>query len=420
MYTFEKIVLRSLFIIMLTAPTIIIAQNKNPLNQILKTHPQLFEKVLNHPQKNEIQILYTQINRDKNNNAKFKTYSYNVNDQHYFYPASTIKLPAAIFALEKLNELNINGLNKDNRLAIRKEFGKQTEVLKDSSSENGFPTIDNYIKKILLVSDNDAFNRIYEFVGRAEINQKLKKYGFSQSRIINRLSIGDKGENAKHTNPFDFYDDKGNIFYKQQSNYDPKDYPLNLLNLKRGKGYFNGNDSLINEPFDFSNMNVFQLKDQHELMKKLFFPENYSSKNKFNLTLSDYDFLYSYMSKYPNESTYPKYSLPDYYPAYCKFLFYGTDDKKPIYTNIRIFNKVGDAYGFTIDNIYFIDYKNKVEFILTAVIQSNTDEIYNDNKYEYDTVCYPFMKNLGEKIYEYELNRTKKFEPNFDKYLKFR
>ena len=396
------------------------AQSKNPLIKILNAHPQLFDQVLNHPQKKEIQILYTQIIRNKDNSARFKTFSYNLNDEHYFYPASTIKLPAAIFALEKLNELNINGLNKDNRLAIRKEFGKQTEVLKDESSENGFPTIDNYIKKILLVSDNDAFNRIYEFVGRAEINQKLKKYGFSQSRIINRLSIGDKGENAKHTNPFDFYDEKGNVFYQQQSNYDPKDYPLNLSNLKRGKGYFNGNDSLINEPFDFSNMNVFQLTDQHELMKKLFFPENYSSKNKFNLTPSDYDFLYSYMSKYPNESTYPKYSLPDYYPAYCKFLFYGTDDKKPIDTNIRIFNKVGDAYGFTIDNIYFIDYKNKVEFILTAVIQSNTDEVYNDNKYEYNSVCYPFMKNLGEKIYEYELNRTKKFEPNFDKYLKFK
>lgn len=420
MFNTKKAFIIILPISMLLLSHTLSAQSKNPLVKILNTHPQLFDQVLNHPQKKEIQILYTQIIRNKDNSARFKTFSYNLNDEHYFYPASTIKLPATIFALEKLNELNINGLSKDNRLAIRKEFGKQTEVLKDESSENGFPTIDNYIKKILLVSDNDAFNRIYEFVGRAEINQKLKKYGFSQSRIINRLSIGDKGDNAKHTNPFDFYDEKGNVFYQQKSNYDPKDYPLNLSNLKRGKGYYNGNDSLINEPFDFSNMNVFQLTDQHELMKKLFFPENYSSKNKFNLTPSDYDFLYSYMSKYPNESTYPKYSLPDYYPAYCKFLFYGTDDKKPIDTNIRIFNKVGDAYGFTIDNIYFIDYKNKVEFILTAVIQSNTDEIYNDNKYEYNSVCYPFMKNLGEKIYEYELNRTKKFKPNFDKYLKFK
>lgn len=420
MWFIKKTALIILFFSMSIISKKLNAQSKKPIHQILGAHPQLFEKVLSHPQKKEIQIIYTQIIRDKNNKASFKSYSYNLNDQHYFYPASTIKLPAAILALEKLNELNVKGLNKESNLKIGKDFGKQTEVLKDLSSESGLPSIANYIKKILLVSDNDAYNRIYEFVGRADINQKLKKYGFKNSRIISRLSVGDSGENAKHTNPFNFYDDKGKIIYEQPSAYEPKDYQLKLTNLKRGKGYINANDSLINEPFDFSKMNVFQLSDQHELMKKLFFPENYAQHKKFNLSTADYDFLYNYMSKYPNESTYPKYSTPDYYPSYCKFLFYGADEKKPVNPNIRIFNKVGDAYGYTIDNIYFIDYENKVEFILSAVIQSNEDEIYNDNKYEYATVCLPFLKHLGEKVYEFELNRSKKYEPDFKKYLKFK
>jgi beta-lactamase class A len=56
--------------------------------------------------------------------------------------------------------------------------------LTDSSSETGFPSIENYIKKILLVSDNDAYNRLYEFVGRAEINQKLKKYGLNKPALL--------------------------------------------------------------------------------------------------------------------------------------------------------------------------------------------------------------------------------------------
>ena len=85
--------------------------------------------------------------------------------------------------------------------------------------------------------------------------------------------------------------------------------------------------------------------------------------------------------------------------------------------DIRIFNKYGDSYGYIIDNSYFVDLKNKVEFMLTAVVQSNEDEIYNDNNYEYDTVCYPFMKNLGRVIYADELKREKKFQPDL---LKFR
>ena len=65
---------------------------------------------------------------------------------------------------------------------------------------------------------------------------------------------------------------------------------------------------------------------------------------------------------------------------------------------------------------YIVDFKNKVEFILSAVVQSNDDEIYNDNKYEYKTVCLPFMKNIGQLIYQYELKRDRKYTPNLKKF----
>jgi len=57
-----------------------------------------------------------------------------------------------------------------------------------------------------------------------------------------------------------------------------------------------------------------------------------------------------------------------------------------------------------------------VEFILTAVVQSNEDGIYNDDKYEYATVCLPFMKNLGQVIYQYELERKKGNVPDLSKF----
>jgi hypothetical protein len=77
---------------------------------------------------------------------------------------------------------------------------------------------------------------------------------------------------------------------------------------------------------------------------------------------------------------------------------------------------VGDSYGYDIDNAYIVNFKNKVEFMLTAVIQSNEDGILNDNKYEYSTVCLPFMKNLGQVIYQYELKRVKKYLPDLTKF----
>jgi len=144
------------------------------LKNLLGSHPELFSHILNHPTHNEVQILYTQIDRDENNVPHFKSYSYRLNANHYFYPASTVKLPTAIFALEKLNELNIKKLDRKSTMITDSAFSGQTKVTTDTSSKSGLPSIDNYIRKILLVSDNDAYNRLYEFVGRAAINQKLK------------------------------------------------------------------------------------------------------------------------------------------------------------------------------------------------------------------------------------------------------
>jgi len=385
------------------------------LQALLESKPEWFKDVLAHPGKNEVQILYTQINRDSQNRPSFRTFSYNMDAQHYFYPASTVKLAAVIFALEKINTLHVDGLNAYSTMLTDSSFSGQTRVDNDASAENGKPSVAHYIKKILLTSDNDAFNRLFEFIGREEINAKLKKYGLTHSRILNRLAIGDGGEAAKHTNPIRFYNGDQLIF-QQPEQYDEKEYPLKLNHLLVGKGYLDDKDELVNAPYSFENKNVFSLADQQALMKRLMMPEAFPKAERFHLTANDYQLIYTYMSMLPPESRYPKYNVDEFWPTYAKMLYYGRDKQASIDPHIRIFNKYGDSYGFIIDNSYFVDFKNKVEFFLTAVVQSNEDGIYNDNQYEYETVCYPFMKHLGQALYEYELQRSKARQPKLDKY----
>jgi hypothetical protein len=386
------------------------------IEQLMRNNPELFSNILNHPQKNQVQLLYTQVNRNNKNIPSFKSYSYNLDNHRYFYPASTVKLAAVIFALEKINnlKLKVKDLSSKNTMITDSAYAGQTKVSKDSTAANGLPSVEHYIKKILLTSDNDAFNRLFEFIGRAEINAKLKKYDFNDSRILNRLAIGDSGETAKHTNPIKFYH-KNTLIYTQPEQYDPKEYPLQLTNTIMGKGYMDSTEHLVNKPFSLENKNAFSISDQQAMMRKLISPEAFPENERFNLTAEDYKLIYTQMSKLPTESIYPSYNATEFWPAYAKMLYYGREKDAVIEPNIRIFNKYGDSYGFIIDNAYIVDLKNRIEFFLTAVIQSNDDGIYNDNKYEYETVCYPFMGNIGRIIYQYELERKRDRTPDQSK-----
>ena len=58
-----------------------------------------------------------------------------------------------------------------------------------------------------------------------------------------------------------------------------------------------------------------------------------------------------------------------------------------------------------IDCARIYDQKNNVEFMLSAVIYANEDEVINDGKYDYYNVGMPFLAELGRQFYNYELKR---------------
>jgi hypothetical protein len=117
------------------------------------------------------------------------------------------------------------------------------------------------------------------------------------------------------------------------------------------------------------------------------------------------------MGMMPRESLYPAYDTEEYFDSYVKFFMFG-DSKEPMPNRIRVLNKVGQAYGYLTDNAYIVDLDNGIEFLLTAVISVNENQIFNDDNYEYDEIGMPFLANLGRVIYDYELNRERAFEPD--------
>lgn len=369
----------------------------------------LLKKVLSHPDIYRYQIMYTQIDRDKFNSPYFKTYRVNVDRNRYFNPASTVKLPTALVALEKLNNLKIRELNKYSDMITDSGFRRQTKVLQDSSSESGYPSVANYIKKVFLVSDNDAYNRLYEFDGQQVLNESIWKKGYKDVRITRRFYPMNEEEN-RYTNPIRFYKD-GKLVYEQPAVYSKVKFKFPKERILVGKAHIDANDVKVNEPMDFTHHNNFPLEDQQKILRSILFPQSVGKKERFNLTPDDYSFLYRYMSMLPGQSDHPAYDTTEYFDTYAKFFLYRAT-KSPVPPSVRIFSKAGWSYGFLTDNAYIVDLQNHTEFMIAATIYVNSDGIINDDKYDYDDIGYPFFKEIGEIIYHRELKRTKKYPAN--------
>ena len=366
---------------------------ENPLEHALRTHAADFDSILLRPDIYEVQIIYTEIQRDRSGRPRLREWRHNVDSTRYFYPASMVKMPLALLALEKINRLQKEYplLSKDAPYRLDSLRPWQQTYTEDPGAPGGKPTIAHDIRQIFVVSDNLAYNHLFEFLGREYINTSLREKGYSHTGIVHRFNY--PGRDNRYTTLMTFYDESGGI-YQQDELYDDNIWTNTQHSTTKGRGYYNAQDSLVLTPFDMSKKNWFSLSDMNLMLKAVMFPELVDPVHRFDLTPDDYQFLRHYIRIFPRECDYPKYDTSTYYDGYVKFFLYG-DGKEQRDGKIHIYNKVGEAYGTLTDVAYIHDTETGAEFMLAATILCNRDGIFNDDKYDYDQTGFPFLAKLG-------------------------
>ena len=346
----------------------------DPLAEALASEDPAIVKVLQNLDKHEVQIALSVVDNSKDQ-ISFREYQFQLNDSVYFYPASTVKFPVAVLALEKLHH---NGL-----LNLDTSFTVDGDSIATTFRED--------IRDIFAVSSNKAYNDLFEFLGKDNINARLQELGIQPARISHRLSV--PNSDTLGTRPLHFVKSFGES-YTSTPHLNGAIVPLQLERVEKGIGYYRG-DSLINTPMNFAYKNYFPVSSLHGSMKRVIFPELFPDSQQFDLTPELHQFLMESMKLLPKDAG---YTSEEYYDSYVKFFMFG-DDKAPMPSDIIIHNKVGYAYGYLTDCAYIVDTTNELSFILTATIHVNEDGIFNDDKYEYESVGIPFLAALGREIH---------------------
>lgn len=352
---------------------------RNPLEKALSSEDPKIKRVMEDIEAYEVQIRYTQIDR-VSDSIVFTDYDFQLNDQDYFYPASTAKFPTAVLALERIHQTD--------SLTVNTKYYVEGDTIESTVAQD--------ISEIFSVSDNLANNRLVELLGQDFINTRLTEKGISPVRISHRL--GYHSDDLK-TKPWIIYmNDSTTGISKPTINTSPK--PLRLDRIQKGKGYYE-DDELIQKPFDFSLKNYYPITTQHGLLKRVIFPDQFTTDQQFDLGPEERQLLLDAMHTVPRKVG---YDPETYYDGYCKFLMYG-DTKEHIPEYLEIYNKVGFAYGTLTDCAYIKDTKNNIDFLVTATILVNKDGIFNDDAYEYEEIGIPFLAQLGRELYQQELQR---------------
>ena len=376
-------------ILLLAVCSSLLSCNSNPIELVLKSDPYLKE-IIKDKEDYEIQVMLTKINHD-NTKIDFQNYQYQHDENQYFYPASTIKLPIVVLTLKKINELRSKGsdITLKSKIILNNVDNYSNFKLQDSIT-----SFQNLIADIFLVSDNSASNILIDFIGYNYFNDEMQNAGFDRTYLNHKFNPDPYVNSTWQISDLD-----NNIISSINDNQKIIKADDKINGLDKGeRRYFNG--EILDESLNFSEKNRFSITDMHNLIKYIFYPEIFDKANTFNLNVEDYDFIRYWMSRFTYEDIGEKFIGDEkFFETYNKFFIHG-DEQNVSNEQIRVYNKIGQAYGTSIDNGLIKNYQNNVEFILTSTIYTNKNKVINDNLYEYDDIAEPFLAKLSRAIYK--------------------
>ncbi len=369
------------------------AQDSPFLDSVLHSLPIFRDSIAPKLERFELQVLY----RPLYGADSGVTHRWHVDPEHYYYPASTVKLPVAALALEQIHRMGVVGLTSDSPMSVDSVRTPQSRSRERIGAPGEAATVGGHVRDIAAVSSNEAYNRLYEWLGQRYINEELHRRGY-RTKIIHRLSVSgfDSTEN-RFLPPVTFrHVETGDTVLYRGAAFAKTPYPEPRAGGIKGRGYINADDQLVHEPFDMSGKNFLGLEDLTDVVQSIVAPETVDPVQRFELDSTDHAMLVRALRTPPSGTDNPgNRDKPD---GYVKFLYYGGDGAfepgGPI-----IYNKVGDAYGTLTDAALFEDPATGRRFMLAATMLVNRNGVFNDGVYEYEGIGFPFLAALGRAVY---------------------
>jgi hypothetical protein len=358
--------------------------------EVLRSTPTL-RGLAAEPERYRMQILFAEILPEENGKISLKRYAYRENAE-YFYPASTVKIAAAASAIQVLEALQKEHtwISVDTPMRIHPLFeDEQLDTVDESNVEGGLITIRNEIRKTLIVSDNQAFNRLYELVGQDQLDTHMRAAGLSGPVIVHRLAEGRTALQNRQFPRIDFHqDDQHQLTIPARTSERSIDTSWLVAlpgwpDLDLGRAVYFSPERTTQGPMKMAGKNAIKLRDLQNLTAMIVRPEIDLGLPGLDVTSEHRKLLIDAMTDLPSQSRNPHFDPEEFTDDYPHFFRQGIGRVVPL-DSIGIANKIGLAYGFSTETAYIEHVPSGRAFFLAMTIYTNDNAILNDGVYEYD------------------------------------
>lgn len=320
----------------------------------------------------------------------------------YFYPASLVKVPVALIALEFLDSLGIP-LDAIPVFQLDKPCGSSKFVELSQLKTISFEQI---FRELLTVSDNNYYNMLYKLLGPEKINQRLETLGFTGTHIY-RAFTGCSPEYQFFTNPWQIIDSSNHVLASRESHYGKPDILLRYYSLTpdRWFGSFHEDERghIVPGFFDLNFNLELPVSEIHEMMLRFYYPQQFPENERWKISEKSRKLVQRAMLETPSQIQSAYQDLT----AFSDTIYKYANLQDSLGNRTPTWSKLGLSYGFASETALLQIPNTDQYFMLTASIYVNENDTVNDGIYEYETTARTAFETVARFLADFQLKNVK-------------
>lgn len=334
------------------------------------------------------QVLLTRCVRDGDGWRALDRQAFGPRPRQWFAAASWVKLPLAGLLLEELDrrrlDLAVDGL--------RLEIDGTAACAPLPTAQAGGWRLDALMQSMLVVSDNLAYNALYELLGSDAIHARLRELGFPEIRMATRLGCPQPRSPGKLAARL--RDATGAVVWESPAQPQESFQRFPHGNARAGRAWAEAG-RVIPGAHDFSDSNFIPLADVHRMT--LAFGGGIGLR--FELSAGTRRWLAETLSLVPRQAaslSAEQRALPD---DQSKWLL-PLDARGRFLPQLRIHSKNAQSYGWIGDSAFIADESAGRACALTVLVFVDRDGVLNDGAYDYAGTGRPFLREVGSALWK--------------------